>query len=39
MLDAARAREEKRTVESFYKVEQEEYEVEVPASPERRRLR
>ncbi|KAF2502835.1 cyclin [Lophium mytilinum] len=39
MLDAARAREEKRTVENFYKVEQEEYEVEVPASPERRRPR
>lgn len=39
MLDAARAREEKGTVENFYKVEQEEYEVEVPATPERRRPR
>lgn len=30
MLDAARARDERAEVEKYYKVEEEEYEVEVP---------
>jgi len=39
MLDAARARQEKKDVEAYHKVEEEEYEVEVPIEPERRRGR
>jgi CTD kinase subunit beta len=38
MLDAARANRERAEVDRYYKVEEEEYEVEVPntAEPERR---
>lgn len=39
MLDAARAREEKKTIEDFFKVEEEEYEVEVEVPADRRRAR
>lgn len=39
MLDAVRARNEQKVVESYYKVEEEEYEVQVPDEPERRRVR
>jgi CTD kinase subunit beta len=30
MLDAARARDERNEVDKFHKIEEEEYEVEVP---------
>ncbi|KAF2127765.1 cyclin-like protein [Dothidotthia symphoricarpi CBS 119687] len=39
MLDAARARDERAEVDKFHKVEEEEYEVEVPNEEERRRVR
>ncbi|KAF2793008.1 cyclin-like protein [Melanomma pulvis-pyrius CBS 109.77] len=39
MLDAARARDERAEVDKFHKVEEEEYEVEVPNEAERKRVR
>lgn len=39
MLDAARARNEKDTVDKYHKIEEEEYEVEVPISTESDRER
>jgi CTD kinase subunit beta len=39
MIDAARARDERAEVEKFHKIEEEEYEVEVPFEPERKRVR
>lgn len=39
MLDAARARNERAEVEKYWKVEEEEYEVEIPSEPDRRRVR
>lgn len=41
MLDAARARDERAEVDKYHKIEEEEYEVEVPISSEseRRRVR
>lgn len=38
MLDPERARDEKQTVSTFFKVEEEEYEVEVERGSERRRV-
>ncbi|KAF2870788.1 cyclin-like protein [Massariosphaeria phaeospora] len=39
MLDAARARDERSEVDKYHKNEEEEYEVEVPNEPEKRRVR
>ncbi|KAF2205764.1 cyclin-like protein [Delitschia confertaspora ATCC 74209] len=39
MLDAAQARKEKEEVDKYHTTEEEEYEVEVPVEPERRRAR
>lgn len=39
MLDAARANHERAEVDKYYKVEEEEYEVEVPASADREERR
>lgn len=39
MLDAARARDERVEVDKFHKIEEEEYEVEVPNEEQSRRMR
>jgi CTD kinase subunit beta len=39
MLDAARARDERAAVDKFHKIEEEEYDVEVPNEPEPKRVR